>query len=149
MAGFSPAALALARPRGGSPQAFFGASRKAPVAIEEARGAGADQGRDDEQPELGDRAGVRRDADQRRADRAGRIDRGAGDVDADQMNGDQGQANREAGEAGRRERVGDAENADQEQERRDHFVDEGRNDIVFADDSPRPSRSGRATPVHP
>ena len=72
-------------------------------------------------------------ADQRRADRAGRIDRGAGDVDADEMDGDQRQPDREAGEAGRRERVGDAENADQEQERRHHFEDEGRDDIVFAE----------------
>ena len=73
------------------------------------------------------------DADQRRADRAGRIDRGAGDVDADQMDGDQRQPDREAGEAGRRKRMGDAENADQEQERRHHFEHEGRDDIVFAE----------------
>ena len=43
------------------------------------------------------------------------------------------QADGEAGEAGRRERVRDAENADQEQEGRNHLEDEGRNDVVFAE----------------
>ena len=76
---------------------------------------------------------VRGDADQRRADRAGRIDRRAGDVDADEMDDDQRQADGEAGEAGRREGVRDAENADEEQERPDHLEDEGRDHVVFAD----------------
>jgi hypothetical protein len=44
MAGFSPAALKLARPRGGFAQAGFGASGKSAGAIEQAGGAGADQG---------------------------------------------------------------------------------------------------------
>ena len=96
-----------------------------------------------------DCARIRADADQRRADRASRIDRGAGDVDADQMDDDQRQPDGEAGEAGRRDRVGDAENAHQEQERRHHFEHEGGNDVVFPVVARRPSRSGRVEPVQP
>ena len=38
----------------------------------------------------------------------------------------------ETGEAGRRDRVGDAKNADQKEERPHHFEHEGRDEIIFA-----------------
>ena len=49
------------------------------------------------------------------------------------MDGDQREPDGEAGEACRRERVGDAKNADEEQERPDHFEDEGRDHIILAE----------------
>ena len=49
------------------------------------------------------------------------------------MDDDQREPDGEAGEAGRRERVGDAENADEEQERPDHFEDEGRDNVILAE----------------
>ena len=49
------------------------------------------------------------------------------------MDHDQRQADREAREALRRQRMRDAENGDQEQERSHHLEDERRNRIVFAE----------------
>src|SRR5574340_642701 len=56
---------------------------------EEAGRPRADERGDDEEPELGDRGRIRPHPDQRRPDRARRVDRGAGDVDADQMDDDE------------------------------------------------------------
>jgi hypothetical protein len=67
-------------------------------AVEDASQPRAGQGRDDEEPELRDRPRVRVHSDQRRPDRARRIDRRAGDVDADQMDHDQRQADCQAAE---------------------------------------------------
>ncbi len=49
------------------------------------------------------------------------------------MDDDERKPDGEAGEAGRRDRVGDAENAHQEQERPHHFEDEGGAQAVFAE----------------
>jgi hypothetical protein len=88
--------------------------QKSALAEQQTRGARPDQGRDDEEPQLRDRARVRADADERRADRARRIERRTINVDADQDESGQREADREPGEAGWRERMGDAENARQE-----------------------------------
>ena len=68
-----------------------------------------------------------------RTDRTSRIDRGARNVDADQVDDHQRQPDGEACEASGGEPMGDAEDAHQEQERRCHFEHEGRDDIVFAE----------------
>ena len=54
--------------------------------VEKPRSAGADQRADDEEPDLAHSARVGSEADQRGADRARGIDRGSGDVDADEVN---------------------------------------------------------------
>jgi hypothetical protein len=72
-------------------------------------------------------------ADQCRPQRTRRVDRGAGDVDTEQMDRHQGQADGETGEPDRSASLRHAENADQEQEGADHLVDEGRPHIVLAE----------------
>ncbi len=131
------------------PQGLFGTSSIAPVRNSKPAAPAPMSGAMMNSQSCATAPGFEPIPDQRRADRAGRIDRGAGDVDADQMDDDQRQSNGEAGEAGRRERMGDAEDAHQKQERRHHFEHEGGNDSCIRRGSPRPSRSGRAPPFHP
>jgi hypothetical protein len=86
-----------------------------------ARDAGADQRGDDEQPDLRKRQRVGASANKGRPERASGIHRCAGDIDAEQMDRDERESDGKSGKTDRRTALGDAEDADEEQE--------GRNDL--------------------
>src|SRR5574337_1220417 len=100
---------------------------------EEASRPGADERGDDEEPKLGDRGRIRPHPDERRTARARRVDRGAGDVDADQMDDDEAEANRKARETGRREGMRHAEDGHEEEECSHHLEHESREHVIFAE----------------
>ena len=64
--------------------------------------ARADQRCDDEQPNLSERMRIGSRANDGRTKRAGGIDRGASDIDTEQMDGDERQTDRQPGKSNRR-----------------------------------------------
>src|SRR5262249_33959549 len=94
--------------------------------------ASADHRRDDEQPDLREPLGAGAGADKGRPKSTRRGHRRAGDVDAEKMQRDEREADCKSGDADRRASLGDAEDADQKQERRNHFIDERGADTVLS-----------------
>ena len=107
------------------------------------RGPRADQRGEDEQPHLAERGWIGPGADQRRPERTGRIQRRAGDVQAPKMDCDQREADRKPGKSDRRASLRDAEDADQEQESADDFLQKRRGEIELAEIARSPPVLGK------
>ena len=82
----------------------------------------ADQGGEQEQPDVGQRLTA---GEQRRAERPGGVHRRAGEGDADQVDGGEAQADRQSGEARRRRLAGDQQDHRDEGEGQQRLEDEG------------------------
>ena len=111
-------------------------------AEEQAGERAAEQRSDPEQPELLE--GLATDEDSG-AEAAGRVHTGAGDVDAEQMNGNQGEADDQSGKAGRGGLLGGSKDHDQEEEGGDNLVEEGGGQVVSAAVASSPAVLAEAT----